>query len=36
VRFERQAVDFGVVVEHLDGTVFVRPTGELDLATASD
>jgi anti-anti-sigma factor len=29
-------VDFGVVVEHLDGTVFVHLTGELDLATAPE
>jgi len=29
-----EAVSFTVVVEHLDGTVLVRPAGELDLATA--
>ncbi len=28
--------DFNVVVEHLDGTVLVRPRGELDLATAPE
>ena len=27
-------MSFTVVVEHLDGTVLVRPVGELDLATA--
>jgi len=26
--------DFGVAVEHLDGTVVLRPFGELDIATA--
>lgn len=28
--------DFSVAVEHLDGTVLVRPVGELDLATAPE
>ena len=29
-----QSNGFGVEVEHLDGTVTLRPSGELDLATA--
>jgi stage II sporulation protein AA (anti-sigma F factor antagonist) len=28
--------DFSVEIEHLDGTVLVRPSGELDLATAPE
>jgi anti-anti-sigma regulatory factor len=28
--------DFSVAVEHVDGTVLLRPSGELDLATAPE